>query len=164
MKHTQDVTSQAMTEVALALSMAFFSLLILVLVTMKLPDITHNVQNNQPFINKQTQHTEVNVELAQHHNNKFTSSAPHQLKNSGASHPNSIEGKQFAFYYGTVLYDQHLQPFNKINIDNNKPLIIAVGTHSTLNEIIQLKKQINHPNASITSLSQEWLNALEQLQ
>ena len=43
MKSSLDVTSQAMIEVALALSMAFFSLFILVLVTMKFPDPANNI-------------------------------------------------------------------------------------------------------------------------
>ena len=138
-----------MIEVALALSMAFFSLLILVLVTMQFPAIeTGNVDTYKEGVQ-----VTLNDESFTDNNSKHVTS----------SKPLNRSKPHYAFYYHEQFYDQQLKVFNLDSLEQDKTLIVAVADNLTLHELIQLKKQINHPNASITSLTQDWLNALEQL-
>ncbi|MGJ8691271.1 MAG: hypothetical protein ACSHW0_02175 [Thalassotalea sp.] len=145
MKYSQDITSQAMIEVALALSMAFFSLLILVLVTMKLPELTDIVGDNlDVVINSNTENLE------------------HSAKQK-AIQQDKQQQPLYAFYHHNQFYDQQLLKLDIKTLAPNKTLILAVPENLTLHELLQLKQQINHPNASITNLSQDWITALEQL-
>tara|TARA_R110002167_G_scaffold8792_4_gene40200 strand:- start:2740 stop:3207 length:468 start_codon:yes stop_codon:yes gene_type:complete len=148
-----DTSTQAMTEVALGLSMAFFSLLILALFSIGLPE---QAQINEP--EKQSQpslDTDEQLKLA---------------ANSGKSSANkTFENKkqQYAFYFNGQFYDQHL---TLLSIDNfsrfeiQQPLILAVPDSLPLIQIMALRKQINHPNLSITMLNQKWQTQLEKIQ
>jgi len=153
-QHTNhDTSTQAMTEVALGLSMAFFSLLILALFSIGLPEKTLKnapVQNRQPSLNKDEQ-----LRL---------------VSNSGKSSSNKTsenQQQQYAFYFNGQFYDTQL---NHVNIDNvshfkaQQPLILAVQEHLPLKQIMALRQQIHHPNLSITMLNQSWQTQLENMQ
>lgn len=153
MKSSLDVTSQAMIEVALALSMAFFSLLILVLVTMKFPDPANNI--NKGLSDKKLPDISITNEL----NIKNTATSSNSTSSSKVNH----ENKQYAFFYQDKFYDKDLNTYNFKGVNKNIELIVAVPEHLLLSEIIKLKKQINHPNASITNLTESWLKVMEKL-
>ncbi|MFT6992539.1 MAG: hypothetical protein ACJASL_004539 [Paraglaciecola sp.] len=142
-----DTSTQAMTEVALGLSMAFFSLLILALFSIGLPEQT---QKDQPS-------------LANDEHIKLTG-------NSGKTptNPTSKNKKQqYAFYFNGQFYDQqlHLLNINKVSrFDTQQPLILAVQDSLPLIQIMAVRKQINHPNLSITMLNQKWQTQLEKIQ
>jgi len=142
-----------MTEVALGLSMAFFSLLILALFSIGLPEQTQknqHLQKDQPSLAEDEQ-----LKLASN------SEKPSQERTSGN------KKQQYAFYFNGQFYDKHL---NRLDIDNfsrfetQQPLILAVQDSLPLIKIMALRKQINHPNLSITMLNQKWQTRLEQMQ
>jgi hypothetical protein len=148
-----DTSTQAMTEVALGLSMAFFSLLILALFSIGLPEQAlqnEPVQKNQPPLNNDEQ-----LKLASSNGKKS------QSKTS------VNEKQQYAFYFNEQFYDKQL---NRLSIDNfarfetQQPLILAVQDSLPLVQIMALRKQINHPNLSITMLNQTWQTQLEKMQ
>ncbi len=147
-QHTNhDTSTQAMTEVALGLSMAFFSLLILALFSIGLPE---QVQKNQPSLTNDEQ-----LKLAG--NSEKTSSN----KTSNNSK------QQYAFYLNGQFYDKQLNPLNSDNFarfETQQPLILAVQDSLPLIQIMALRKQINHPNLSITMLNQKWQTQLEKMQ
>lgn len=153
-QHTHhDTSTQAMTEVALGLSMAFFSLLILTLFSISLPDQTadnKSLQKNQPQI-------PIDEQLTLASNNEKLSSKK----------PSKNNQQQFAFYLNGQFYDKKLNRFNIDNFtrfDTQHPLIVAVQDSLPLIQIMALRKKINHPHLSITMLNEKWQTQLEKMQ
>ena len=152
-QHTNhDTSTQAMTEVALGLSMAFFSLLILALFSIGLPEQTQKnvpAQKNQPSFASDEQ-----LKIAS--NSKKQSSSKIDQNNK----------QQYAFYFNGQFYDKQLKRLNSNNFtrfDSQQPLILAVQDSLALIQIMALRKQINHPNLSITMLNQKWQTQLEKM-
>ena len=147
-----DTSTQAMTEVALGLSMAFFSLLILALFSIGLPE---RAQKNAP--QQQSQSLDIDEQLKLAGNSGKTSSNKTSENNQ----------QQYVFFFNGQFYDKNL---NSLNIDNferfetQQPLILAVKDSLPLVQIMALRKQINHPNLSITMLNQKWQTQLEKMQ
>lgn len=137
-----DTSTQAMTEVALGLCMAFFCLLILALFSIGLPE---KLQQDQPPLSETEQ-----LKLAA----------------SNGKMPEN-QKKQYAFYFNGQFYDEqlkHLHIENFSNLETQLPLVLAVQDNLPLKHIMALRKQINHPNLSITMLNQSWQTQLEKMQ
>lgn len=152
-QHTNhDTSTQAMTEIALGLCMAFFSLLILALFSIGLPK---QIQSNEAATN--TQSSLSNQEQLQLVGNKG--------KNASGNPPESKK-QQYVFYFNGAFYDKqpkrltinHLSQF-----ETEQPLILAVQDNLPLLQVMAVRKQINHPNLSITMLDQKWKNQLEKM-
>jgi hypothetical protein len=146
-QHTNhDTSTQAMTEVALGLSMAFFSLLILALFSIGLPE---QMKKDQPSLASDEQ-----LKLASNDTKTSTNKTSENKK------------QQFAFYFNGQFYDQQLNRLSSDNFDRfeTNPLILAVQDSLPLLQIMALRKQINHPNLSITMLNQKWQTQLEKIQ
>ena len=130
-------TSQALTEVALALAMAFFALFILALLSM----------GAAPGV----------IEPLPHE----------QLKIAGSASQVTAKESQYLIYYQQQYYDLSLQTINLAQLAqyaaNNRPVVLAVEQSLAIIELISLKQQINHPNLSITTLTEQWLIKLEHL-
>ncbi|MFT6284665.1 MAG: hypothetical protein ACJAXM_001139 [Arenicella sp.] len=142
-----DTSTQAMTEVALGLCMAFFCLLILALFSIGVPE---QVQQEQPPL-----------------------SDTGRLKLAASSGKTSLTKtdenpkQQYAFYFNGQFYDKqlkHLHIDNFSNFETQQPLILAVQDNLPLKHIMALRKQIHHPNLSITMLNQSWQTQLEKMQ
>ena len=125
-----------MTEVALGLSMAFFTLLIVALLSISLPkDSAFN----------ESKHTPSGVEL----------------KNSEANKKSSET--QFAFYFHNQLYDQALSLRTIDSFPDHINLVIAVEPQLAFAEVFALRQKLNHPKLSMTTLNDAWQSRLEQL-
>jgi len=147
-QHTNhDTSTQAMTEVALGLSMAFFCLLILALFSIGLPE--------QALKNKPSLVTDEQLKLATNSEKSSTNKSSENKQ------------QQYAFYFDGQFYDQqlkHLSVDNFSRFETQKPLILAVQDSLPLIQIMAVRKQINHPNLSITMLNQNWQTQLEKMQ
>jgi hypothetical protein len=134
----QDSTTNAMTEVALGLSMAFFSLLIVALLSISVP-------KSLPVESKGLNIKSKNITIS-----KETKS-------------NSSEPVQFVFFYDGSFYDQNLLPKKISNFDSKQPLVVAVDKNIAFSDVFTLRQQINHSNLSITTLNDEWSARLSHL-
>lgn len=137
-----DTSTQAMTEVALGLCMAFFCLLILALFSIGLPE---QLQQDQP---------------------QFSETEQLKLATSSGKTPEN-QKKQYAFYFNGQFYDEQLKQLHVDNFssfETQLPLILAVQDNLPLKHIMALREQINHPNLSITMLNQSWQTQLEKMQ
>ena len=147
-QHTnQDTSTQAMTEVALGLSMAFFSLLILALFSIGLPSKTQKTEPSLAF--------EEQLTLA---DNSGKATEKHTAEN---------KKQQYVFYFNQQFYDKQLATLKVDNFsrfETQQPLILAVPDNLPLIKIMALRKQINHPQLSITMLDQKWQSQLEKMQ
>lgn len=146
-QHTQyDTSTQAMTEVALGLSMAFFCLLILALFSIGLPNQS---QTNPASLNKEEQ----------------LSIADNNQKTSPSDIP--VNEQQYVFHFNGQFYDKQLNIITQEKLDESftgQQLILAVSDTLPLKQLMAIRSQINHPNLSITMLNQKWQAQLEQMQ
>jgi hypothetical protein len=137
----QDTTSSAMTEVALGLSMAFFTLLIVALLSMSVPkELTHETTPED------LKHNET-IDISIENNNKNK----------------SLSSNQFAFYYQSKFYDRSLNSRKINSYSQDKALIVAVNPKLTFSEVFTLRQTINHPKLSITTSNEAWQTRLAQL-
>lgn len=148
--HPYDTTTQAMTEVALALSMAFFALLIVALLSFQVPQQKNALAADEsPSVN--------NTEKIQLENASVNST-----KNSADSEQ---EPEQVVFFYQGNFVDQQLKSLAPVNLQysqSRQTLVLAVAPSLTFSEVMALRNKINHPNLSITLISEEWQTLLER--
>lgn len=133
-----DTSTQAMTEVALGLSMAFFALLILALMSFQLPSLKTDDNTELSGADK------VKVE----HNSTLAST--------------SESDKQYLLYFREQFYDLQLLPVVIGEIPEEQDLIVAVESSTSFANVMSLRQKINRTNLSITVITQEWLGLLEQ--
>lgn len=138
---SQDTSSQAMTEVALGLSMAFFAILILSLLSMQMPEQTQPKQSTTSP------------------NTKTFSLSEEQADEKGRGEADT----QFVFYFDDRFYDMSLSITSPMKLLTEKALVLAVPQSLPLQELMILRQKINHPNLSITVITPEWHTQLEQL-
>lgn len=142
-----DTSTQAMTEVALGLSMAFFSLLILALFSMSIPQ---HAQELAPPLTS-------NEQLKLTANSAKTSQ----------SKASESKKQHYIFYFNGQFYDQQLALLGIDNIadfEGEQPLILAVQNNLPLMQVMDIRKQINHPKLSITVINENWQTQLEKMQ
>ncbi|PKI02251.1 hypothetical protein [Glaciecola sp. 33A] len=141
--NSQDQSTQAMTEVALALSMAFFSLLLLALVSIGVPQSTDNTE--------QKMHTTVPAFV-------LTESTQTRQSAEGKKEPTEI---QYVFYYAATLYDQNLiqTQINKLN--TMQKVILAMPMDTDVTQALTLQKKFKDFDLSLTIMDHEWLAAFE---
>ncbi len=147
----QDTTSSAMTEVALGLAMAFFTLLIVSLLSMSLPATTAGTGDKSPENMKNN--TLVDIQL-----DSIIKSA-----NQSESKNDSQNELQFAFLFNKKFYDQSLTLRSIDSFSKEKRLIIAVNPNLTFAEVFTLRQAVNHPKLSITASNKTWHSRLQQM-
>ena len=147
-QQSYDTSAQAMTEVALGLSMAFFALLIVALLSVQMP--TKNKELNTKQVDNTAIEESQKVQIK---------AAANQTKTAPAT-----SDTQFIFYYQGRFIDQQLQPLALSALENVRPVVLAVEKTLSFAEVINIRQKINHPSLSITLLTQEWQTLLEQQQ
>jgi hypothetical protein len=136
-----DTTSSAMTEVALGLSMAFFTLLIVALISISFPmQVDSKVTQLTDKIQK---HSAIDIQIDSKSNGK--------------------DEIQFAFFFDDKFYDQSLALRSINSFSKDKDLIIAVNPNLTFAEVFTLRQQVKHPKLSITVSNKAWHSRLQQM-
>jgi len=142
----QDTTSSAMTEVALGLSMAFFTLLIVALLSISVPKetIANEVVKSESQLPKElTKKKLIDIQM----NNK-----------------QNVNGTmQFAFYFNQKFYDKSLTIRTIESFSKDNKLIIAVDPQLSFSEVFSLKQRIKHDKLSITTLNKAWHSRLQNI-
>lgn len=146
-KHAaNDQSTQAMTEVALALSMAFFSLFILALISMGATDPP-----------KQTNPPEDNAKQIP----EFVLLQATKPASGALDTPDSPLDKQFIFYYEGVFYDQNLQLTSHAKFDTNKKLIVAMPIDTDVATALSLQQNFTKFDVALTLMDDKWLSAFK---
>jgi len=146
----QDTTSSAMTEVALGLSMAFFTLLIVALISMSVPKAIaiKNVTKVASDIPEDLKKTEaIDIKMGNKQGGK-------------KSGDNTV---QFAFYFKQKFYDKTLTLRTINSFSKEETLVIAVDPALAFAEVFALRQKINHPKLSITTSNKAWRSRLQQM-
>lgn len=139
----QDTTTSAMTEVALGLSMAFFTLLIVALLSMGFPKISQNDITTLP--------------------DDLQNKAVLDIQVDSNNTRNTKSDRQFAFYFDDKFYDESLTVRPIASFSQDKNLIVAVNPNLSFADVLSLRQQINHPKLSITASNKTWHNRLQQM-
>lgn len=145
----QDTSVQAMTEVALALSMAFFALLMLALLSMS-AEQTGTVGES---------------------NNIVSDYLPDVI----ASEQGSKKAKQhFIFWHSGQFFNQDMQALENINNQtmmarylstNTKvddELVVVLSQKTPVSEISKLQKLLSEHGFTLTMMTEEWEDAFEK--
>lgn len=137
--------NNAMTEVALALAMAFFAIFILAAVSMSQPMAQEK---------KHEQKAGAPEKIVHDLNLQFENDAERALAGSEIL---------LIFHKGTFL-DTQLKPVSLESMaDRNAQYVVAVSPDLSMAEMLKLKQQKKLPNLAITLLNNEWQQRLEQI-
>jgi hypothetical protein len=145
----QDTTSSAMTEVALGLSMAFFTLLIVALLSMSVPQespITKLINTASTVPEALKKNEAIGI----------------QINNNGQSKHDGNSTTQFAFYFNKKFYDSTLTVRTVDSFSIAKKLVIAVDPSLAFADVFALRQQINHPKLAMTTSNKAWRTRLQQ--
>lgn len=147
----QDTSVQAMTEVALALSMAFFALLMLALLSMSA---------NQASTSHISQETD-----------KIMGDHLHEVLESEQG---SVKPQQdFLFWHMGQLFEQDMTPLNKMtseamiatylseNMQAGNELVLVVSQQTPVSEIRELQILFKAQEFALTVMTDEWEAAFE---
>ena len=167
-----ETDSQAMTEVALGLAMAFFAMMILAMMSMSMPsEVVASQAISTGSYPKKTFKEGVKVV----ENSKVSTDGKGAISVDGASEESQ---KEFAdekasddtiiiFYQGRYL-DVALQPLDVATIDAGlsadlsapKRYILALSPNLSLSDVLIARAQISSPNLTITELDEAWMTRL----
>lgn len=138
----QDQSTQAMTEVSLALSMAFFSLLLVTLISIGIPE-SMDAEQIKPVTVPEFVLTETSL----------------SAKDTQAE--NEILAPQYIFYFDSKFYDQHLQDVEMSKLNTMQKLVIAMPTDTDVSQALALQKQFSSFDLSLTIMDDKWRTAFE---
>jgi hypothetical protein len=154
----QDTSTQAMTEVALGLSMAFFALLIIALMSVALPSKTQT--DNASQVNKISATIDVSnqIELS------IQDSTQNNQTSSKRSNINAEDSQQqtVLLFWEGQFYDtqQHVVSINQIMA--NTELVVAVSPQIPFNQLIDIQKQFAGKQMRLTTLTTQWQTSLSE--
>ena len=136
----------AMTEVALALSMAFFSIMILAMVSMSAVHETTQARQDAP-----------DKTLAA----KLAIAEPNTSK-TGTASP-SAEDTLIIYHQGKFL-DRDLNPLDPKIVQSDGRVILALSPNTAMAEALKARSAIGTENLIVSMLNEKWLAALKRRQ
>lgn len=133
--------ANAMTEVALALAMGIFSILVLALVSMG-AGFAAGVESAIPAAEP--------VEFRQSAQAAATNGAP--------------KGGTVVIHYRGRFYDAELAPVDPAGLAGDGELVVAIDPDATAAEAVALTARLAGRNIVITTLTPEWIQTLKEFQ
>ena len=153
---SHDHAQSAMTEVALALAMAFFAIMVLAMISMG-----SSVQANK------TQKADTSVDLTDIQLS-LQALQPDQKNNQPNPSKETIKtvgpDDVLVVFYQGQWFDRTLAPLNPENLSTDKPVILALDPDLPLNKAIAARSQLARSNITIAPLDRKWLTTLETIQ
>ncbi|MEM7224219.1 MAG: hypothetical protein AAF495_14650 [Pseudomonadota bacterium] len=131
----------AMTEVALALAMGFFSILVLALVSM-------GAGSGVASSERDTATTLLSLVVSE------TSAQPVAQLNSD---------DQIVIVHRGALLDAELKPLEPRNLDAAKRVVLAIDPTAPIDQALEAFNQVGRPDAVVAALDQRWRETLSQL-
>ena len=137
--------TKAMVEVALALAMGFFSIMVLAMVSMSAGTGSQGGLANF--------HQPVKVESQKHREIKDNSAADHKIE---------VKETDLIIWFENQFLDSNLKIINPSSWLKNTPTpILAVAPNTGLQHLLNIKEKLESDNITITSLNDEWLKRLK---
>ena len=141
----ESTSGNAITEVALALAMAFFAMMVLAMVSMSVPARNQITENSEA----------VTIEAV-----AVVDSA---AKDSTTSQPMVAEDRLIIFHAGNF-YDRQLHLLNPVDLDDSDSrIVLAMAADLSLQASLAARAQIPVKNLIITQLDSKWQQTMEEL-
>jgi len=147
-----DTSTQAMTEVALGLSMAFFALLIIALMSLTLPAKVDNI----------SQTSASNKTLAVDTTNQINLSIQDPQKSASKSKTPAKVDDLILLYWGGQFFDTQQQLVNINDVINQQNIVVAVDPQIPFNQLVTIQTQFSGKTLRLTTLDEKWQRALNK--
>ncbi|GLR69737.1 hypothetical protein [Agaribacter marinus] len=142
-----DTGSNAMTEVALGLSMAFFSILILALMSMGV--------NESEALNSRDIDDFAHISMQAKVNNPREG-----LADTLASELDAENTQVLYFYLDGHFFDSDGDKVNESRFTENEDLVIAVAEDLPIQDALKIQSQLSGKSLKMTTMSNDWLHYL----
>ena len=137
-------SGNAMTEIALALAMAFFAIMILTMVSMG--------------AGGQVKMTQIGSETTRLVPSKSTA-----VKH-GRTLTKQITAERIVIFAHDQFYDGQLQPITPTAVARIDQPVLAVPPDLTLSQVLAAKRRLPVPDITITTLDHRWSSTLKEMQ
>ena len=137
--------SNALAEIALALAMAFFSIMILSMVSMG-------------AVSSAEDHSKIGHSQSL----KFQGSSETSRTKNVDGNSNTISTDSMVIFYDGIFYDGHLNHLEKSELLHRNTKILAVSPDLPSSEAIALRKLFSAKDLTLTVLNSEWLNIIKE--
>lgn len=152
-----------MTEVALGLSMAFFSLLILALLSITAGNHSSNTVNPTDTLTEQAAREEnATQSLLQQNRLSLSDAQSREQQDSEASAEQTVERIRFIFHYRGQYYDADLRPQALSSINPDKTTVVAVEPNLSFSKVMEIHRDFKDKQIQITSMDENWLKAFAE--
>ena len=153
----QDNENNGMTEVALALAMAFFAIMVLAIVSMAVPQMTSQ-QNGLTSGLDLTLPDEEPIDIR-------SAKTPSADRGSsvGVDRIDQRVNDTYIMFFADRFYSAQGQLLDPDKVSGDRPVVLAVNPDLSMSDTLAAKSQINIPELRITLLNKEWIDYLENL-
>ena len=163
----QDTATQAMTEVALGLSMAFFALLILALISVSMPS-----QKIEHLSSEQSSEQSLDQNAAARQQVSLVASSETKEIDQGSSQQDPSQDRAInpqreqtiILHWQGKFVDLDNQVLELATVTDSKPVIVAVSKQTNLQELMAIQAQLQGYDVKLTQLSEEWELTLKNRQ
>lgn len=144
--------NNAMTEIALALAMAFFSIMVLTMVSMGAGHSAPSVAVDSASVPTADQMSIAPSDRAEPGQGALTQTTQPTRRDTVIIH-----------YQGRFL-DTELQPVDPAAFAGSRsgPLVVAIAPTLTLQEAMSVRAQVSATEVTVTTLDQRWLTSLKE--
>lgn len=139
-------TDNAMTEIALALAMGFFAIMVLAIVSMGAGSPTSDGVAEMPT------------------KKRILASALVPASTSDATGATTVSSKdRLVFFYGGHFYDSTLKRFLPENLGRVGRVILAVPPTLSMSESLDVRAKVSTSDLIVTTLDRAWIERLKDL-
>ena len=126
----------AMTEIALALAMAFFSIMVLTMVSMSATPEKISKDQNQPAIN-------------------LANSAPNNTQK-----PTAPTKRKLVIFWNGQFMDQQLSPLELGSLKSSKKIVLAMPPNLPMADALAARAQLEGVDILVSVLDERWLGRM----
>ncbi|MBT4487964.1 MAG: hypothetical protein HOK30_15155 [Rhodospirillaceae bacterium] len=144
-------SGNAMTEIALALAMAFFAIMILTMVSM-------GGQGGQPKGSAAAKTMSDPMRLAAPADQKAAAEDAEESQQD----TRVVQPRQLIIFSSGRFLDDKLQTFNPADMTAMTRPVLAVSPDLSLAEVMAAKNRLALPNVTVTILNRHWLDAIKE--
>lgn len=138
--------TNAMAEIALALAMGFFSIMVLTMVSM----------GSGMVAQKSSNALENPIALA--------ASQPNQRSEKAEGDQNvEVKSEDLVIFFQGIYFDADLKPLAPASLHGRDKVVLAVAPTLALNDAIKARNAFDASDLSVVPLSDNWLNALKEI-
>ncbi len=140
--------TNAMAEIALALAMGFFSIMVLTMVSMGSGMVT---QNYKAAIDKDP------ISIAK------SQDKSQQSENEGSS-AQSVKPDDLVIFHKGQFFDSQLKAVSVQAINQREKVVLAVNPDLSMSATMDAREQIATPDITVVVLNDTWLTAIKEAQ